>query len=927
MIIPTSTYRIQFNKEFTFNQAKEILSYLNSLGITTLYASPIFYARPGSMHGYDVVEPNSLNPELGTQDDFDNLVSKVKEYNMSWLQDIVPNHMSYSRYNQMLIDLLENGAESRYYEFFDIEWKHPHKSVSDRLLTPFLGKFYKDALESGELKLQYNEEGFSVSYYETVLPLKMESYIDMLSFRLPHLRNKIGRNNPDTIKYLGAMYVLKSLSTFEDIDERYYQIKFIKGMIWELYSGNQEIKMSIDETIKIFNGEPGNPESYNTLDRILRDQNYRLAFWKVANEEINYRRFFNISELISLRMELEQVFNRTHSLILKFVREGIFNGLRVDHVDGLFNPAEYLNRLKERSKNVYVVVEKILELSEDLPENWNIEGTTGYEFMNYVNGIFIDRDNEDQISEIFTSFTKLDIPFDILMFSKKRLIITSTMAGDVERLAFMIEEVSSNDRFGIDMTMHGLQRALEEVLTYFPVYRTYINEEDFSEQDQKYINEVFDKIREETPRYENEYNYIQKLLTKQFDLFDEEQKRNALNFVMKFQQLTGPLMAKGFEDTTLYIYNRFLSLNEVGGNPARFGISDEEFHEFNIKRNKRWNHTLNSTSTHDTKRGEDVRARINVLSEIPEEWEGRLTKWHAVNRQHKVLLGRRYMPENNEEMFLYQTIIGAFPFSQDEHETFIKRIKEYIVKASREAKIHTAWIKPNERFETAYQKFAEAVLTENDDNEFLKDVKEFNEKISFFGMLNSLSQVFIKTASPGVPDFYQGTELWDFSLVDPDNRRPIGYEKRTSMLERIKKINEDNIDTEIKRLFTEYETGEIKLFTIYRALELRNYNKDLFTKGGYLPLKIEGKYARSLFGFIRSFEEKNIIVLVPRLLTGITEVNKIPAGKEYWKDTFIKPGVASKHWKNCFTGEDITGNKALAVQDIFNKYPFALLES
>lgn len=926
MLIPSATYRIQFNKEFTFKQALKIIPYLNSLGISTLYASPIFYAKPGSMHGYDVVEPNYLNPELGTQEDFDNLISKVKQFNMTWLQDIVPNHMSYSRYNQMLIDLLENGAESRYFEFFDIEWNHPHKSVSDRLLAPFLGKFYKDALESGELKLLFNEDGFSISYFENVLPLKMESYIDLLSYRLGQLRNKIGRNNPDTIKYLGTLYVLKSLSSFEDIDERYYQIKFIKGMIWELYSTNQEVKMSIDETIKAYNGEPGNPESYNMLDKILRDQNYRLAYWKVANEEINYRRFFNISELISLRMELEQVFNRTHSFIIKLIKDEIFNGLRVDHVDGLYDPKQYLDRLKERTKNTYVIVEKILELSEHIPENWNLEGTTGYEFMNYLNGLFINRDNEIKINDGYTSFTRQEVPLDVLMFSKKRLIITSTMAGDVERLAFMIEEVSSNDRFGIDMTMHGLKRALEEVLTYFPVYRTYITEQDYSEHDQHFLTEVFNKVREESPRYENEYRYIEKLLTKQYDLFDEQQKKKAINFVMKFQQLTGPLMAKGFEDTTLYVYNRFLSQNEVGGNPAAFGISDEEFHAFSRERSKLWRHTLNSTSTHDTKRGEDVRARINVLSEIPDEWNEKLIKWNELNKKYKSSYGRTLVPDRNDETFLYQTLLGAFPFGDAEHKTFIKRVQEYVIKATREAKVYTAWINPGKRFEDMYTKFVESILSQ-DNKEFLNDFREFQNKVAFYGMFNALSQVLVKITSPGVPDFYQGTELWDFSLVDPDNRRPIDYVKRSSMIEKIKNISEDNIDSEIKRLFAEYGTGEIKLFTVLRALELRNSNKELFSEGEYIPLAIEGKFTRNLFGFIRKLEDKSIIILVPRLLTEITKIHNIPSGKDFWKDTSIKPGINIKSWKNCFTGEIISGNKSLSVQEIFNKYPFALLEN
>lgn len=925
MIVPNSTYRIQFNKEFRFEDARKIASYLASLGITTLYASPIFFAKTGSMHGYDVVEPNSLNPELGTTEDFIALTKEVKNNSLYWLQDIVPNHMSYSKQNQMLIDLLENGPNSRYFDFFDIEWNHPHQSVRDRLLAPFLGKFYKNVLEDGELILSYSEEGFSVRYYENELPIKVESYADILGLRLTQLRNKIGRNHPDTIKYLGLLYVLKSLPTSEEADERYYQIKFIKTMLWELYNTNETVKMSIDETIKIYNGEKGNADSFNLLDNLLREQHYRLSYWRVANEEINYRRFFNISELISLRMELESVFNRTHSLIFKLLKEDVFHGLRIDHVDGLYDPAQYLTRLKERTKNTYVIVEKILELSEELP-HWPVEGTSGYEFMNYVNGLFIKRDNENFLTKIYTNFTQFIVPFEQLMFSKKRLIITARMAGDVERLAFLIEEISSRDRFGIDITMHGIKRALEEVLTYFPVYRTYINKEDFSEQDKRIINEVFESVREENPRFENEYNYIYKLLMRQLDFLDEDQEERTIDFIMKFQQLTGPLMAKGFEDTALYIYNRLLSLNEVGGNPDKFGFSDDEFHLFNLRRFEYWNKTMNASSTHDTKRGEDVRARINVLSEIPHDWEEKVTKWNELNRKYKTLLGKNNFPDRNDEYFLYQTLIGSFPFEEDEYESYIKRIQEYAVKAVREAKIYTAWIKPNEKYEKAYTDFIANILDNNEQNEFLKDFREFNRGVSFYGMLNSLSQLIIKITSPGIPDFYQGTELWDLSLVDPDNRRPVDYNKRLNYLEKIKNLNTSKTIHLIQELFAHYTTGEIKLFTLYRSLDFRNKNKELFINGDYKNIKIEGEFTSNLFGFSRTLNNKTVIVLVPRFFTEITQPFKIPAGENFWDNTFVIPTAANKKWINCLTGEELKSSSGrLSLKEIFHIFPYALL--
>ncbi|MGE5679826.1 MAG: alpha-amylase family glycosyl hydrolase, partial [Bacillota bacterium] len=477
MNIPKSTYRLQFNSAFGFNAAKKIISYLSDLGISDIYASPILKAAKGSGHGYDQVDPSQLNPELGTDEDYEALVAEYKKYGLKWIQDIVPNHMAYSSENQMIVDLFENGQNSRFYNYFDIEWNHPHASARQRVLAPFLGKFYHEVLESEELKLTYDAEGFSINYYDNRFPISMESYSGILSFRLGALRNKLGKNDPSMIKYLAVLYILRSLPTVDEIDERYSQIKFVKGMLWELYNENDEIKVFIDETLKIYNGRKDSPESFDLLDRLISEQHFRLAYWKVANEEINYRRFFNISGLISLKMENEEVFNRIHSYIFKLMKEGNIDGLRIDHVDGLFDPTSYLKKLRSRTEHNYIVVEKILELQEDLPEVWPVEGTTGYEFTNFVNGIFIKPENERRFTNIYQDLTHFLTPAERVAWDKKRLIIQTRMAGEVERLAFIVESVSSKDRHGIDITMHGLKRALEEILTYFPVYRTYINGE------------------------------------------------------------------------------------------------------------------------------------------------------------------------------------------------------------------------------------------------------------------------------------------------------------------------------------------------------------------------------------------------------------------------------------------------------------------
>ncbi|RPI65533.1 MAG: malto-oligosyltrehalose synthase, partial [Ignavibacteriales bacterium] len=605
--------------------------------------------------------------------------------------------------------------------------------------------FYQKALEDSEIKLSYDEEGFGINYYETKLPVKLSTYSDIISLHLSKLKNKLGKNDADVIKLQGLLYVIKSLAAVEDSDEMYDQIKFVKGILWELYSRRPDIKDYINEVLKTFNGTPSSPENFKLLDELHSKQNFRLSFWKVANEEVNYRRFFNVNDLISLKMENIETFNRTHSFILKMIKEEKINGLRIDHVDGLYNPKEYLQRLRERAKNIYLVVEKILELKEDLPRDWQIEGTTGYDFMNYVNGIFCNSAEEKRFNKIYRRVLGKDWDYKELVFNNKRLMVKSRLAGEVEKLAFLIETISSKDRYGIDFTLIGLKSALEEILVYFPVYRTYITKESISSADKKFIEEVFSKAEEKKPQLTNEFNYIKNIILLNFgDHFTEEQKDTAIKFVMKFQQLTGPLMAKGFEDTTLYVFNRLISLNEVGSNPGRFGILRREFHSFNKARQKNWQFTINSTSTHDTKRGEDVRARINVLSEIPGEWENKVRNWMRMNSGIKNSLGKENQPTNNDEYFLYQTMIGSYPFFEDEHENYILRIKEYLIKAAREGRVNSSWVVPNEEYEKNYTLFAEEILSRNRKNDFHDDFIPFQRKVAHYGMINSLSQVILK---------------------------------------------------------------------------------------------------------------------------------------------------------------------------------------
>jgi (1->4)-alpha-D-glucan 1-alpha-D-glucosylmutase len=924
--LPVATYRLQFNKEFNFNSARKILPYLKELGISHIYASPIFKASKGSMHGYDVVDPTQLNPELGTNEDFEKLISEARKRNIYWLQDIVPNHMAFDFENKMLVDLLENGPDSRFFDYFDVEWYYGHFGDKPRMFAPFLGKYYQQCLEGGEIYLAYDEEGFSINYYDNRFPVRLGSYSDILMLHFDKLQNRVGRNYPAVIRLLGLLHIIKFLPAYEKSDERYNQIKFIKALLWELYSDDEQIKMFINETLKVYNGIKGNPESFDYLDRLLSDQYFRLSYWKVANEEINYRRFFNINGLISLKVENEEVFNRTHSLIFKLIKEEKIDGLRVDHIDGLYDPETYLKRIRERTDGKYLIVEKILEFDEQLP-SWPVDGTTGYDFLDFVNGLFCKSKNENRFNRIYTQFTRSASSFDELVVDKKKLIIRTRMAGELERLSLIVEDIAKHDRYGADITLNGIKTALEEILVHFPIYRTYVNDKKIAKSECSYVNTLIGELKYNNPRIEHEIHYIGMLLTLQHHNLSEELFEKSIDFIMKFQQLTGPLMAKGFEDTALYVYNRLISLNEVGGNPSKFGFTLKEFHKKIRQRGVKWKYSLNATSTHDTKRGEDVRARINVLSEVPDEWNMRIKRWRNMNLKYKKEYNGRYLPDNNDEYFLYQTLVGAFPFYDEEQDTvFLERMKEYAIKVVREAKVYTAWVKPDENYEDAFLNFIEKILTESEQNLFLEDLKEFQKYVSYYGVFNSLSQTLIKMTAPGIPDFYQGTELWDLNLVDPDNRRPVNYKKRNALISLIEEKERKGSYNLFKYLFSGMKDGSIKLFLIKKVLEARRKYSILFEEGKYSPLSVSGRFKNNIVAFSRRNEKEIVVTVATRFLTEVVNQPDLPLGEDIWADTRISFPFETRIMKNLITNESIKPDKNLNVGKILKKFPVALLK-
>ncbi len=918
MHVPLTTYRIQFHKDFGFTQANVLVDYLHQLGIQAIYASPIFRAASGSTHGYNVADPNQLNPEIGTEAELNELFASLRRHQMGWLQDIVPNHMVYSTENPLLMDVLEKGYHSHYSRHFDIAWNHPSQSLKKRLLVPFLGVPYYEALYEGQLELIYDNGLFAVKYYDSVFPLKIESY--PLLFNTEGIRFTDAQLEEIEAASRKLVEVFAGISVAED---RVAAMEGAKRALWKEYQEDAIFRKQVQKRLQAMNKDK------EQLHEILTAQYYRLAFWKTANREINYRRFFNINELISIRVEDPAVLEHTHQLIFKLLKRAVVGGVRIDHIDGLNDPLTYLQELRKRATDdAYIVVEKILEPGEKLPAEWPIQGTSGYDFLAQLNGVLCDPARKDTFTQLYNRFTGLRTEFSDMLFDKKKLILDRLLAGDLERLLFQFRKLSQFVPEGADLLPADLRLTLTTALCFFPVYRTYINSETVTEHDRHYIEEALQKTAERLPEQKLTIKFLWRVLLLKFPrAIPTPRKRSWLRAIMKFQQVTGPLMAKGLEDTTFYVYNRLLSVNEVGGNPEAFGLTIEEFHRFNQEQLKQWPHKMNASATHDTKRGEEVRARLNVLSEIPEEWEAYIHQWHDINKALKQEAGGQALPDKNEEYFIYQTLLATWPFEDTITEDYPQRIEEYLLKAMREAKVHTDWIARNEDFEKALIAFTLRLL--NSGHGFQKVFLPFKNKIAHWGIINSLSQVLLKIASPGVPDFYQGCELWDLSLVDPDNRRPVDYELRMKYLEEIKSVTGDNLATFIAGVLENKTDGRIKLFTIYQALQCRRQLAQVFQAGDYLPLQTTGKRQDNALVFGRIHDGKAVIMVVPRFPSQLVEQGQWPLGEEVWGRTALTlpESLAGYNWRNVFTGESVKASATLSLARVFKLFPVALLVS
>jgi (1->4)-alpha-D-glucan 1-alpha-D-glucosylmutase len=940
-----ATYRLQLHQGFGFLEARCLLPYLKNLGITALYSSPLFQARRGSLHGYSVTNPLQFNPELGSKPAFDHLAHKLKAQGMALLLDLVPNHMAMSPSNPWWMDVLENGVRSPYAIFFDIDWRHPKGTLHDRVLLPVLGKPFGQTLEAQELKLSLEEGGFRINFYEYHFPLDPTTYGDILSYRLEELERELGEGHPAVLGLQGLNTMIEHLpprtvTSSAKLKERLQKKEELQKRLWLLYQASPEVRDFLDTNIRLFNGRRGDPASFEPLDTLLSKQPYRLAFWKVTLDMINYRRFFSINELIGIRVEDPRVFEATHALLFKLVGEGKVKGVRIDHIDGLFDPLEYLLRLKERltAKDRTVVdfpgfpiyVEKILAQDEPLPQDWPVCGTTGYDFLNRVNGVFVDEAGYRELAALYAGLTGFTGTFADLVYSKKKLVIETLFGGEIETMGDELNRLAEQDRHAQDVSHWDLVQALEEVTACLPIYRTYIREYQVPKREQRYLKATLDEAMRRNPAPgAPAYDFLRRVLLLEFlPSFTAEKKESWLRFVMRWQQYTGAIMAKGLEDTALYNYNCLTSLNEVGSEAQPVSVA--EFHRSNLDRLANWPNTLNATSTHDTKRSEDVRQRLNVLSEMPRQWEKHLTRWRNHNQRHLVRINQEPVPSPNEEVLLYQTLVGAWPLDSVEMLGFKERLKAYLIKAAREAKVFTRWIDPDPNHEHALSAFVDAILEPSPDNQFLQDFQEFQVQVAYFGALNSLSQTLLKIVAPGIPDFYQGTEIWDFSLVDPDNRRPVDYQKRLALFKELQQKEARSPATLLFRLLSRWRDGAIKLFVTYKALNFRRRLPELFGEGEYLPLESSGKLDRHIVACARRRAESWVVAVVPRFCSQLTPAGKPPLGPVWGTEILPLPAGAPEVWENIFTQATIRvapGNslRGLPLAEIFRSLPLALL--
>jgi (1->4)-alpha-D-glucan 1-alpha-D-glucosylmutase len=899
-----ATYRLQFNHGFTFRDAIGLVPYLAQLGVSHIYASPIMEARPGSTHGYDIVDHNRLNPEIGSDEDFRALVDTLHRHGMGLILDFVPNHMGVGgRDNAWWLDVLEWGRESPFAEYFDINWDAPRPDLNGRVLLPVLGEQYGVALENGGIELRFDpaEGSFSAWYFEHRFPISPRTYPVILA------------GGGAILAEFAAQFRALRRGSRKAARERAAALKL------SLAEEAQEtaVAKAVAASLEHFTGRKGDPAGFRRLHRLLEAQAYRVAYWRVAAEEINYRRFFNINELAGLRMELPGVFEETHRLVGKLIRRGDVQGLRIDHIDGLYDPFDYCERLQREFGPHYQLVEKILAPYEHLPD-WPIAGTTGYDFTNQALGLFVDPAGERAMTLLYRRFTDRRESFDEVLYASKKRIIQVNLASEMNVLAREFHSLSMQDWLTRDFTLNGMLAALEEVVAGFPVYRTYVSPRGASAEDRRYIEWALAQAKKRWRINDTSiFDFIHTVLTgvseeRELHLPPDE----ALRATMHFQQVTGPVMAKASEDTAFYRHVRLLALNEVGGDPRRFGISPTAFHHLTQERARAWPQAMVTTATHDTKRGEDARMRLALLSELPREWGRQLARWRRLNRSRRIDVDDEVVPDRDVEYLFYQALLGAWPLDLTPDDAtgmqaLAERLDAFMIKAVREGKEQSSWSNPNTAYEADVRRFVRGVLDVSRTNLFLAEFHGFVLSLVWPGAISSISQLVLKLTVPGVPDIYQGGELWDFSLVDPDNRRPVDWHARRRLLDEVAAAS-------VAELGGDWCDGREKLFVIGKLLSYRRSHPELFMQGDYLPLEAEGSRSHHLCAFIRSRGDLALAVVVPRLVYRLYR-----EGAADWGATklTLPPG----YWRDVFTGGGIEGGVAVPVSRLLADFPAAVL--
>jgi (1->4)-alpha-D-glucan 1-alpha-D-glucosylmutase len=984
--VPVSTYRVQVHGAFTLTAVSDLTHYLARLGVGAVYTAPYFTASPGSTHGYDVCNHNEINAELGGMEAHAGFVRALKAHDLLHIVDFVPNHMGIGTgRNALWNDVLENGPSSAAAKYFDVDWTPVKAELHAKLLLPILGDQYGRVLERGELQLVFADGVLTLQYFDNILPINPRQGSRVYRAAAEQAAGTLGEDDPQLHEFLSIIASLENMPTSgthaSSVVDNRREKEVARGRLARLVADSPAIREAIQAAVALFNGQPGRPESFDLLHDLLESQAYRLSYWRTASHEINYRRFFDINTLAGLRVEDPEVFAETHRQIGELIAAGAVQALRIDHPDGLFNPAQYFSMLQDLAarawgvtrdadrggrtdRPLYVVAEKILSGGENLPSRWAVHGTTGYNFLNVLNGIYIDVGQGRTVRRAYAKLTGEIEPFDDVLYQSKRLIMETAMASELTVLTHMLDRIAQSSRRSRDFTHDSLRDVIVEVVACFPVFRTYVDEDGWTPEDRAVVERAIVRARRRNPAMESSlFDFFREVVLPRdvetdplpndrrggYPPVTQDEARERLRFAMRLQQYTGPVQAKGLEDTAFYRHNVLLSINEVGGDPSQFGRSIAEFHDANLRRLREWPYEMLATATHDTKLGEDVRARLNVISELTPEWTRDVSRWMRANRGLRTLIDSEPAPDRNDEYRFYQALAGSWPAellqtSAPAPLELVERLQAYMLKAVREAKRHTSWLTPNQPYEDALHRFIERALTGSSGARFLSLMLPLQRRIAAAGMVNSLSQLVAKLGSPGVPDVYQGTELWDFSLVDPDNRRPVDFTRRQAIIEEIDSLLCRRCPERLAALaalLDSWTDGRIKLLTTAVGLRIRRDDPELFLRGEYIPLETEISVAGAAVAFARVQGQRAALFVGPRLSARLLHQNgstppKLgpPLGADAWKTSrvFLPETLANRAFRHEISGADIqptsaSGHAWLFLGQIFEHVPVGILRA